>query len=136
MPRLSVWFIRASLVYLAVGFTFGGLLLTNKGFPVYPYVWSLLPAHIEFLLFGWTVQLVMGMAFWILPRFAKPPLRGNEYTAWAAFVLVNAGVWILALGPFLPSGGWLELAGRTAEGAGILAFAAHVWPRVGRRLRN
>ena len=34
MPRLSVWFIRLSLIYLALGFTFGGLLLLNKGLPL------------------------------------------------------------------------------------------------------
>lgn len=56
-----------------------------------------LPAHIEFVLFGWTAQLIMGMAFWILPRFPKPPLRGNEQLAWRAFLALNAGVALIAL---------------------------------------
>lgn len=55
-----------------------GMLLFNKGIPLDPRIWSLLPSHIESVLFGWTVQLVMGIAFWIPPRFSKPPVRGNE----------------------------------------------------------
>ena len=31
MPRLSAWLIRAALVYLAVGFTFGAGMLVNEG---------------------------------------------------------------------------------------------------------
>jgi hypothetical protein len=130
MPRLSTWFIRSSLLYLALGFTFGSLLLLNKGIPLQPALWTLLPAHIEFVLFGWTVQLVMGMAFWILPRFPKPPVRGNEKMAWGAFLLVNFGIWSLVLGSFGPADPWLILTGRAAEAAGVLAFVAHAWPRV------
>lgn len=130
MPRLSVWYIRASLLYLLIGFTFGSLLLFNKGLPLHPLIWGLLAAHIETLLFGWTVLLVMGMAFWILPRFPKPPVRGNENLAWGAFILVNLGIGCLAAGSFLQGGAWLTLAGRAAEGVGVLAFAAHAWPRV------
>lgn len=130
MPRLSVWYIRASLLYLLIGFTFGSLLLFNKGLPLHPLIWGLLAAHIETLLFGWTVLLVMGMAFWILPRFPKPPVRGNENLAWGAFILVNMGIVCLALGSFLSGGAWLTLAGRAVEAVGVLAFAAHAWPRV------
>jgi hypothetical protein len=36
---LSRWFIRASLVYLALGFTFGGLMLFNKGVPLSVRLW-------------------------------------------------------------------------------------------------
>lgn len=130
MPRLTNWFIRAALIYLALGFTLGALLLANKGLPLHPAMWSLLPAHIEFLLFGWTSQLVMGMAFWILPRFPQPPVRGNEKPAWGAFFLVNAGVLLLALSPSGPVGSWLVLLGRVLEALGVIAFALHAWPRV------
>lgn len=130
MPKLSMWFIRASLLYLALGFTFGSLLLINKGLPFYPLLWRLLPAHIEIVLFGWTVQLIMGMAFWILPRFAAPPVRGNEQLAWAAFILLNAGIGFVVLSPLVLTGAWLSLTGRLAEAAGVVLFAAHAWPRV------
>ena len=130
MPRLSIWYIRASLLYLVLGFTLGGLLLFNKGIPLDPRIWILLPAHIESVLFGWTVQLVMGMAFWILPRFSTPPVRGNERLAWWAFIFVNLGIGSVGLASFWSGASWLALTGRVAEAAGVLAFVLHAWPRV------
>ena len=130
MPKLSIWMIRAALIYLLTGFTFGGLLLFHKGIPISSMLWSLLPAHIEFLLLGWTVQLVMGMAFWILPRFRRPPRRGNRAFAWLAFGLLNLGVLTVGLGPLVTSSPLPTLAGRLAELIAALAFAAHAWPRV------
>jgi cbb3-type cytochrome oxidase subunit 1 len=130
MPRLTVWFIRASLVYLFLGFTFGGLLLFHKGIPLHPMLWRLLPAHIEFVMFGWTAQLIMGMGFWILPRFSKPPLRGNEKLAWGAFFSINAGIAVLALPLLGLTNAWLDLLGRVMEVTGVILFAAHAWPRV------
>ena len=130
MPRLSIWFIRSAMIYLALGFTFGGLLLMNKGIPINPFLWQLLPAHIEFLLIGWTVQLVMGVSFWILPRFKNEPKRGNTKLAWLAFLLINLGVWMAGFGPFLPQAHWMPAAGRIAQAFAALAFFLHAWPRV------
>jgi len=126
MPRLSCWLIRSSLLYLAIGFTLGGLMLSHKGVPLHPAVWRLLPAHIEFLLLGWILQLAMGVAFWILPRWGT--MRGNEALAWLAYGLLNLGVWMAGIGPFI--GASVMLAGRIAEVASAIAFVAHAWPRV------
>ncbi len=128
MPRLSCWFVRASLLYLAVGVTFGGLLLAHKGIPLHPFLWRLLPLHIEFLLFGWLVQLAMGVAFWIFPRFWRS--RGNERPAWVAFGLLNAGVLLAGISPLLAWPAWFILIGRLAEAGAAVAFAIHAWPRV------
>jgi hypothetical protein len=128
MPRLSRWFVRAALVYLALGFTFGALLLFHKGAPLHPLVWRLLPAHIEFLLLGWTVQLAMGVAFWILPRFGGS--RGGAAPAWIALFLFNAGVLLAGLGPSLGGPAVLSFLGRLLEAGGALAFGVHAWPRI------
>ncbi|RME76379.1 MAG: hypothetical protein D6784_06005 [Chloroflexi bacterium] len=128
MPRLSRWFIRAALVNLAVGFTIGGLLLGHKAFPVHPLLWRLFPLHIELLLFGWTLQLIMGVGFWIFPRFWRS--RGNERPAWLAFFLLNAGVWLAGLSPMLSLPPVLLTTGRLLELAAVAAFAVHAWPRI------
>jgi hypothetical protein len=128
MPRLSRWFIRASMIYLALGFSLGGLLLANKGVPLGPWVWRLVPAHIEFLLMGWTLQLAMGVGFWILPRFGGS--RGNQTPAWTAFILLNLGVLLAGVGPTLGAPNLVSLLGRLGEVAGSIAFAIHAWPRV------
>lgn len=125
MPRVSAWFVRAALCHLVFGFTVGALLLADKGVPFAPALWTLRPAHVEVLLMGWMVQLVMGVAVWILPRFAvrRAPQR-SAVTAWLAFALLNAGVVCVALG-----GGWAA-AGRLAEIGAAASFVAHLWSRV------
>lgn len=133
MPRLSVWAIRLSLIYLALGFTLGGLLLWNKGLPLSPVLWMLLPAHIEALLFGWITQLILGVAFWILPRFSTAPRRGNEPLAWLALLLINLGI-LLSITSSLVRSPSLELflpfLARAAQAGAVIAFAIHAWPRV------
>jgi hypothetical protein len=128
MPRFSVWAVRAALLYLVLGLTIGALMLWHKGAPIHPMLWRLLPAHIEFLLFGWTVQLALGIAFWILPRFQT--VRGNPALVWSALALLNLGVLLVSIAPFVPAPGPVTLSGRVAEIAGALAFALHAWPRI------
>ncbi len=130
MPRLSALSIRIGLVYLAIGFSLGMLLLFNKGVPLGAWVWRLLPAHIEFLLLGWTLHLIIGVAFWILPRFARGPKRGNENLAWAALLLLNLGIWLVGVVPIWLNLPVLTLVGRLAEAGAAASFAVHAWPRV------
>lgn len=129
MPRLSVCLVRASLIYLLVGFTLGGLMLANKGILISPMIWSFLPLHMEFAFVGWMIQLAMGIAFWILPRFNKGAPRGNERLVWLAFVLVNLGIFFVTLDYFfgLP---WLTFAGRATEVFGLLSFIIGHWRRI------
>ncbi|MCB0080550.1 MAG: hypothetical protein KDE47_06455 [Caldilineaceae bacterium] len=128
MPRLSIWIIRAALTHLLLGFTIGALLLANKGFPFSPMLWRLLPAHMELLLLGWTLQLALGVAFWILPRFYTE--RPRAWLAWLTLLLLNSGVVLVALALFFPATWQLTLVGRLAEVGGVFAFVLHAWPRV------
>ncbi|MBI3393801.1 MAG: hypothetical protein HY039_11560 [Nitrospirae bacterium] len=130
MPRLSVLLIRTALVYFAAGFTLGGLMLVEKAVRIDPVLWRFFDAHVEFLLIGWTVQLAMGVAFWMLPRFAGGTSRGNEPAAWTAFFLVNAGVLLAGFGSFFGLPRAVSLTGRVFEVGAALAFAVHAWPRI------
>ena len=130
MPRLSIWFIRTALINLALGFTFGALLLFHKGVPINAGLWRFLPAHIEFVLIGWTVQLAMGVAFCILPRYIRGAPRGDERPLWLAYGLLNTGVLLVGLGPGLSVPAGLLLLGRIAELVSVAIFAAQVSPRV------
>ncbi|RPI91308.1 MAG: hypothetical protein EHM40_16095 [Chloroflexi bacterium] len=127
MPRLSVWFVRASLIYLLLGFTFGALILAQKGISFYPTVWNLFPVHMEFLLIGWFAQLAMGVAFWILPRFSAGPPRGNVRLLWISFVLINLGILFSVLYLWFPAA---MAIGRAAEAGAGIVFAVGLWRRV------
>ena len=129
MPTLTRWGVRAALLYLVAGFTFGQLLLANKGVPFQPALWRLLPAHVEFLFVGWTVQLALVVAHWIIPRFRGGEF-GRERLAQASFILLNCGVLLAGLGPLLGAPPWVRLGGRLLEAAAVLAFGIYIWPRI------
>ncbi len=129
MPRLSLWFIRFSLAYLALGFTFGALMLANKGMAFAPWLAILVPAHSEILLIGWLVQLALGVAYWILPRFTRGMPRGNPATAWLSLYSVNAGIIMAAVGESsnIPL---LVLPARVLEAISVMAFLLLAWGRI------
>ena len=129
MPRLSVWFVRCSLAYLMLGITLGGLMLANKGLPFATWAWSLLGAHMEFLLLGWMVQLAMGVAFWILPRVGSGAPRGNQLLIWTAFATLNLGIWMAALQPYHMQN-WLTFTGRILEAVSVFFFVFGSWQRI------
>lgn len=127
MPRLSVWFVRASLIYLLLGFFIGALILAHKGIPYYAPIWNLFPLHMEFLLAGWLVQLAMGVAFWIIPRFSSGSPRGPVGLVWLSFALLNAGILITVLQCWFPVS---VLIGRTAEVVAGTLFVVGSWLRI------
>jgi hypothetical protein len=137
MPRLSAWFIRASLLHLATGVVLGGLILTAKGFPTaLGWAWLLLPAHIQLLVGGWLIQLTLGMAYWILPRLSGAGERGNPGWAWTSFGALNVGVGgaalLLLVRGFWPAL-WLDallILAAVLQVLALAAFARHAWPRV------
>jgi len=129
MPRLSVWAIRSSLLYLLLGFSLGALILANKGVPFAPWLWNLLPAHVDILLFGFVIQLAIGMAYWILPRHSGGQ-RGSAVVFWLCLGFLNLGIWTASLVGILNlPGQWLAMA-RGLEGFSAGLFAFQAWNRI------
>jgi hypothetical protein len=129
MPKLSVWMVRSALVCMGIGFLFGSLVLHHKGVPIYLWTWRLLPPHIELMIFGWTVQLAMGVGFWILPRFPQEDRYGNTALAWIAFFFFDAGLLVSAWAGYAAHGG-MQVAGRGAMLVGVLIYVWVMWPRI------
>lgn len=129
MPKLSVWLVRAALIQMGVGFLLGALILFHKGIPIYDWMWKLLTPHIEIMIFGWTIQFIMGVGYWVLPRFPGNQRYGRTWLGWLSFALINLSVLIAGLG------GWFDhdvllIAGRVSGLAAILAFILMMWPRI------
>lgn len=129
MHKLSVWLVRASLIHMGIGFLFGALILHHKGIPIYGWSWRLLNPHIELMIFGWTMQFVMGIAFWILPRFSGDQRYGKVYLGWGSLVLLNSGIVMTASGIWFTQN-LLALAGRVGTLSSIVLFAVLIWPRI------
>lgn len=134
MPRLSQWMIRAALVWLGLGSTIGGLVLSTKGVHWLPRLWLLRSAHVHMLLVGWTMQLACGVAFWILPRLDARGSRGDERLVLVCALLLNGGVGAATAHDLALLGGaqvpWLLLVAGVLYAGAALAFAWHAWARV------
>lgn len=129
MPRLSSWLIRASLLHLGAGFLIGALLLSRRALPALDLPAGLHPAHQELLSLGWTLQLFLGVAYWILPRRRGGAPRGPSAWAWTGLALLNGGVLVTA-GAALLGHGPGALAGRLASLCAAIILAVLLWPRV------
>jgi cbb3-type cytochrome oxidase subunit 1 len=128
--------IRSALLHLGAGFLIGALIMWDKGPGGIPAIWRWLPVHIHLVLFGWTVQLAFGVAYWILPRFVQraaedaqlQQVRGRDALAWASFILLNTSS-IAALASILDWQWSLPISGLFIALA-ALAYVLHGWPRV------
>jgi hypothetical protein len=128
MPRLSVWMLRLSLLALLAGSLPGAwLLATEPAF--HPSTPALRLLHRELMLFGWLAQFVLGVAYWIFPRYPRAPARGSPRLAWATFCLFEGGLGLTlaGVGAGLPSLAW---SGRAMLGGGTGGFLLLLWRRI------
>jgi hypothetical protein len=128
MPLLSVLYVRTSLVWLVVGATLGGAILWSKASPI-PFAWQFLTAHIHLLTWGWLLQLTLGVAYWILPRFGAE--RPRPWLAVAAYALLNAALAITIIASLLPVA-WPGILVGALQLLALFAFALHAFPRARR----
>lgn len=129
MPVASVWLIRAAFFHFISGAVLGAFYLAFKAEGWMAWVASHRQVHVEQMAVGWMVQLVIGVAFWILPRTEVTATARSGPLIWIVFALLNTGVLAAALGsaPAYPPA--LLLAGRIMEVAAAGLFALHAWNR-------
>lgn len=129
MPTPSRWMIKASMLYMLAGFVIGALILISKVYPELSTVWRLLTIHIEMSIFGWIIQLTMGTAYWILPRYLKTKSRGNPKLALAMVGMLNLGI-LINVASYLnilnPS---VTILGRLLEVGAVALFIGLHWNR-------
>lgn len=140
MPVETRLFVKASLLWLCAAFVLGAAMLIAKATG---HIWmpslSIVHAHMAFV--GWLVNLVVGIALWLLPvnRDAFPDNRGRypiHAVRWC-FALLNAGLALrLIAEPMLDRYGAAPLqstaviVSAVAQVAAIVVFAAIAWRRV------
>ena len=129
VPKASIWMIRASLLYLLVGMLIGAGMLATKAEPSFAWFYSYLNLHVEILLIGWTLQLFMGTAYWILPRHPSGPARGPEWKIWGVLVLLNVAMLFAVASAFTFLSMPLFVA-RALELTAFIFFVTAMWPRV------
>lgn len=128
MPVASIRLIRTAILHLALGVLLGALMLAARGELLGPEVFALLPLHREMLLFGWLIQLALGVAWWMFPKFKSGAARGFDLLPQAGWVFLNAGIVLAGLGAVTSLG--LTPAGRIIEVLGIVLVVGGLVPRI------
>jgi phage tail protein X len=128
MPRLSVWMLRGALAALLAGSLPGGWLLSLE-----PGLDRLSPgfreAHIVLMLFGWLAPFVLGVAYWMLPRYPTAPERGQPALGWMVYGMYQTGLLLAVAGALAASPG-LASRGQLLLAAAGLSFLMLLWNRV------
>ena len=140
MPVESRAFVKAGILYLLLTFLVGAIMLVLEALnrPV-PYVIGVEHAHLGTV--GWLVNIVIGIALWMLPlnrqRYPQTQGRYPAGAAWACFWLLNGGLAIrvvaepiFQLDGRLPALSAALVLSALAQLAAAALFAAIAWQRV------
>jgi heme/copper-type cytochrome/quinol oxidase subunit 1 len=139
MPRLTRYFIKTALIYLAAALLLGLLLALRSTVDLPAELLALSPVYFHLFMVGWIAQLIFGMLFWMLPKYSKEKPRGHEQLAWAAYILINVGLILRVIGEPLNAvrsdlgASWLLALSALLQLIGGWAFIVAAWPRVKER---
>ena len=122
-------FMRASLVWLALGITFGLSMAIHPAWIVYR------PAHVHMNLVGFVTMMIYGVAFYVVPRFTGHPLHSRTLAGWQWWI-ANAGLAGMVTGFLLQPhagvpGAGILVAGGVLETLGAYLFVFNIWRTIG-----
>lgn len=116
MDWYALWFVRASLVWLASAVTLGSYMAAHPPAVIYR------TAHLHMALLGFVTMMIYGVAYHVLPRFMARPFTSRRL-AGLHWWLSNVGLALLAAGfmwrshagpratPLLSAGGIMSALG-------------------------
>jgi cbb3-type cytochrome oxidase subunit 1 len=132
------WFVKAflktSVSWLVAGVTLGAAMGAHPEWSIYR------TAHLHMLLLGFVAQMIFGVAYHVIPRFAGNPLRSTR-AAGAHWWLANVGLTVMVVGFALraqgkPVSSILLGLGGSAAASGAYIFAVLVWRTLDRPRRH
>ena len=136
MPILTRWFIKIALVYLVAALLLGLFLALGDSITLPDWVGGFSPVYFHLFMVGWVTQLIIGIAYWMFPKYSSEKPRGNEQLTWAAFWLINVGLLLRVVTEPLNGQtpnvvwGWLLVLAALLQWGGGLAFCVNTWRRV------
>lgn len=139
MPTLTRYFIKSSLIHLIVSLVLGVIVAMQPLFAWSPELGSLRPVYLHLLIVGWIAQLIIGMMYWMFPKYSKTSPRGNTTLGWLVYFALNGGLLLRAIGeplaafrPEMNAGWLLVLSAVLLCGAGW-GTVINTWTRVKER---
>jgi hypothetical protein len=142
MPRLTRWYLKSALVYLAAALLLGLVLALPNTFILPVFIGYMNPAFFHLFLVGWVTQMIFGVIYWMFPIITRANPRGNERLGWTSYILLNVGLLLRVIGEPLTSirpnawFGWLLAASALLQWLAAVVFVTLAWPRVKDRYRG
>jgi hypothetical protein len=131
MPTLARWFIKSALVYFVLALLVGVLIQARSVIDLPRTVGLWRPVYIHLLTVGWITQLIMGVGYWMFPKFSRENPRGSQTLAWITFVLLNTGLILRAISePRLPDLGWMLALSAVLQLIAGWLFVINTWMRI------
>lgn len=93
-------------------------------------------AYAHLLTMGWITQLIIGVGYWMFPKYSRAHPRGSDTLGWACFVLLNAGLILRAISEprvaanAKPDFGWVLALSAALQGIAGWLFVINTWPRI------
>lgn len=140
MPRLTRWYIKSALVYLASALLLAVILTLPINLP--PFIHYMNPAYFHLFMVGWVTQMIFGVIYWMFPIITRAQPRGNERLGWTSYVLLNIGLLLRVAGEPLVSTypkadfGWLLVFSALLQWLAAALFVILAWPRVKEKYRG
>lgn len=137
MPPLTRLFIKTGLFYFVTALLLGCLIYMRPLAAAFPWLAGATPVYFHLFMVGWVTHLIIGVAYWMFPRFTREQPRGSQWLAWSVYFLLNSGlllrVVVEPLQSRMPTLGWWLVVAALLQWLGGLAFVINTWPRVKER---
>lgn len=136
MPLLTRVWIKSALVYFILALLLGLLLALDSAGVVALSIQGLFPSYIHFITIGWITQLIMGVVFWMFPKYTQQKPRRSDWAGWVSFSTLNLGLVLRLIGePMYATlhtiwAGWLMAIAALLLLTGGIAFVVNTWGRV------
>lgn len=136
MPLVTRYFLKTGLLFL-VAALFCAFLLALRPLVAMPVVIAgLTPVYFHLFMVGWVTQIIIGVAYWMFPKFSKEKPRGSASLAWSSYVLLNGGLLLRVVAEPVyvvqpwPLWSWLLAVAALLQWLGGFAFVVNIWPRI------
>jgi hypothetical protein len=136
MPPITRTFIKTGLFYLVAALLASLLVAGYRPLGLPPWVAGLSPVYFHLFMVGWVTHLIIGVAYWMFPKFSKAQPRGSDALAWSVYGLLNSGLLLRVIAEPMqsvqpsPLWGWLLVLSAGVQWLGGLGFVINTWPRV------
>lgn len=139
MPTLTRYFIKTGLICFVLALALGVALMLRPFLRLPDAFVAFGPVYIHLLMVGWVTQLIIGVVYWMFPKYSKNHPRGSETLGWMVYFLLNIGLLFRAVGeplsvtsPGAPANWMLALSALCQFVAGW-GFILNAWGRVKKR---